>query len=121
MRRPAAYYLLLLYCTVLMRCAIPVACDALSHLFNEEAHIATVHAVYGSNHLQKEIAAGAESDNTKNQATIHYEDLISLHLFSDAFYFTAFCYPDSEPPCHFLMIDPEAVFFTKDIPPPKVS
>ncbi len=57
MKYAVAYYLFLLYCTVLLRCAIPVACDALSHVFNEEEHIATIHAMYGYNHLQKEIAA----------------------------------------------------------------
>ena len=56
MKSPAAYYLFLLYCTLMVRCAMPVACDAFSHLFNEEAHIATVHAVYGSHHLQAEVA-----------------------------------------------------------------
>ena len=73
MKHPGAYYLLLLYCTLMVKCAVPVTCDALSHLFNEEAHIATVHAIYGSHHLQTEVA-GAVSDMQGGKHTIAGQD-----------------------------------------------
>ena len=84
MKYATAYYLFLLYCTVLLRCAIPVACDVLSHIFNEEEHLATIHALYGNNHLQKEVAT-SENDNTKNQNSIKYEDQMPVHLSVEKF------------------------------------
>ena len=85
MKHPAAYYLFLLYCTLMVRCAMPVACDALSHLFNEEAHIATVHAVYGSHHLQTEVAGAVSDDHTsKHTNTQTYEPTV-VHTYTSGY------------------------------------
>ncbi len=83
MRYPAAYYLLLLYSTVLMRCVLPVTCDALSHVFNEEKHLATIHAVYGSHHLQSEMAGTvAQSDTGKHTASLQENEPTVVHTFT---------------------------------------
>ncbi len=120
MRHPSAYYLLLLYCTVLMRCAIPVACDELSHIFNEEDHIATIHAVYGNNHVEKEIAAD-EKDNTKSQSTVKYEDQIPVHLSGETYMLTT---STIQPILHsscFAVVQLQSIFLPKHIPPPRFS
>ena len=83
MRSPAAYYLLLLYCTVLIRCALPAACDALSHIFNEEQHIATVHAVYGSHHLESQTAGTVDDNHSgKHTASLQQNEPNVVHLFT---------------------------------------
>ena len=120
MRHPAAYYLLLLYCTVMVRCAMPVAFDALSHVFNEENHIATVHALYGNDHVEKEVASD-ENNSNKNQTGIKYEDQISVHLFAEAFTVM----PDTEnnrqlfPNDRILKL--ANIYLTLPFPPPKFS
>ena len=86
MRFPAAYYLLLIYCTVLMRCALPVACDALSHLFNEEEHLATVHAVYGSHHLAAEVAGTvADNHSCKHAVLLQQDEPNVVHTFTQGY------------------------------------
>lgn len=79
MRFSVAYYLLLLYCTMMVRCAIPAMCDELSHLFNEEKHIATIHAVYGSHHLQKEEAAVSQNNSSKHTSNFQQDEPNPVH------------------------------------------
>jgi len=69
MKFPIAYYLLLLYLTVMLRPLLPVMGDAWGHTFNETIHIATVHAKYGANHVQSVLAdnAAQHANNDKNQ------------------------------------------------------
>ena len=52
MRYLAAYFLMLFYMVIMLKPLIPVICDAWSHIFAEAEHIATIHAKYGSNHLE---------------------------------------------------------------------
>ncbi len=74
---------MLLYVTVMFKPLIPVISDALSHTFSETIHIETVHAILGSNHLEKELAAsGADNANSKNQNTITSEEQVLVHLAS---------------------------------------
>ncbi len=54
--------------------------DKLSHQFNFMEHIATIHALYGDNHIQKEIAATSDKDNSKSSGTQKTEDQIPFHL-----------------------------------------
>ncbi len=68
MKFAAAYYLFLIYTTVILKPLIPVAEDAVVHCFAEAYHVATVHAVEGNDHVEKEMAAsGANDDSSKNQ------------------------------------------------------
>lgn len=87
MKSPAAYYLLLLYCTLMVRCAAPVALDALSHLFNEEAHIATVHAVYGSHHLQTEVAGAVSDTGSGKHTNAQQDEPTVVHTFTQGYYY----------------------------------
>lgn len=84
MRQNIAYYLLLLYLTVMLKPLMPVVGDLASHFFARAYHEATVHAKYGAHHTDKEIAnAGAENDAAKHQNNTKAEDPVPLYLFCD--------------------------------------
>ena len=84
MKFALAYYLLLLYATVILKPLIPVAEDSLEHCFAEAYHIATVHAKYGNNHLEKQVAdTNDNNDNSKNNKNVLREDdAASVHVVS---------------------------------------
>ena len=70
----------------MVRCAIPAVCDGLSHLFNEEEHLATVHAVYGSNHLQAEVAGEVtENHSCKHTASLQQNEPNLIHIFTQGY------------------------------------
>lgn len=69
MKADIAYYLLLLYLTVILKPLIPLVSDLLSHGFNEIEHMATVHAKYGSHHLEKELQDNSTKNNQDKNAT----------------------------------------------------
>ena len=71
---------MVLYVTVIFKPLIPIITDAFEHTFAEAIHIATVHAIYGENHLQKELSNTADSDRDKSQNTLKGENLISVHI-----------------------------------------
>ena len=88
MKSTTAYYLLLLYLTVMFRPIIPVIEDAWSHTFNKAEHLSTVHAHQGKNHLDVEVADKAsENDNSKNQKTIKIEDQFTSHICTPIYKF----------------------------------
>ncbi len=120
MKYATAYYLFLLYCTVLLRCAIPVACDALSHVCNEEEHLATVHAVYGNNHLQKEIASN-ETSNNKNATIVKYEEPVQVHLQNNVFTLTDIIKKEGQNPFCFTASSCLPVCLQQVFLPPKLS
>ncbi len=76
MKFATAYYLLLIYATVILKPMIPVAEDVLVHCFAEAYHVATVHATQGSNHVEKDMAADANDDSSKNQKADKAEQTI---------------------------------------------
>ena len=80
MKFPSAYYLLLIYMTVMFKPLIPVLNDAYAHAFAQAIHEATVHARYGNNHLQKDLAAGADSENSKSQKACNFEEQYPVHV-----------------------------------------
>lgn len=87
MKFTLAYYLLLIYATVILNPVIPIVKDGLSHCFAQAYHIATVHAIYGDNHIEKQMA-GANDDSNSNTKNIIKEDgAASIHL-SVLLYFT---------------------------------
>ena len=120
MKYATAYYLFLLYCTVLLRCAIPVVCDALSHICNEEEHMATIHAVYGNNHLQKEIASNETSTN-KNATTVKYEEPVPVHIQANVFTVTDFIKEESQKLYCFTASRYLPVYLQQVFSPPKLS
>lgn len=80
MKFALAYYLLLLYAMVILKPLIPVVEDSIEHCFAEAYHIATVHAKYGSNHLEKEIANTNDSNDNSNNKNILNDDASSVHI-----------------------------------------
>lgn len=55
--------------------------DAYNHAFSESIHLSTIHAKYGSNHLESTLAkAGADNDNNKNQKGLRADQPFLVHL-----------------------------------------
>ena len=71
---------MLVYTTVIIKPVIPIVEDAFAHTFAEVIHIATVHAMYGENHLQKELANTSDNDKSKSQNNLKTEDLVPIHI-----------------------------------------
>jgi hypothetical protein len=76
-----AYYLLILYATVMFKPLIPIITDAWEHEFNEVAHLSLVHEKYGSHHVEKELAGNSQDDDHgKNPNSLKSEDQVPFHL-----------------------------------------
>ena len=122
MKFPIAYYLMLLYLTVMFKPLIPVISDALSHTFEDAIHIATVHSIYGNNHLEVELAAtGSDNDASKNQDTTKTPDPMPVHVSEEASnYDFSLNEADKHYPSLFLY-NLQGIFISKDAPPPKFA
>ncbi len=79
MKFTLAYYLILLYSTVILNPVIPIVSDALSHTFAEAYHIAMVHAKYGANHLQMELT-NTTNENSQNKKNLDEQSQTATHL-----------------------------------------
>ncbi|MEO7529881.1 MAG: hypothetical protein ABIS69_00675 [Sediminibacterium sp.] len=90
MRSPAAYYLMLLYLSVMFKPLIPIISDVWEHEFNEVAHLSLVHEKYGSHHLEKELADNGHNDHAKDSNTLKSEDQVPFHFFTDEYKNTFF-------------------------------
>ncbi|MEP6584561.1 MAG: hypothetical protein ABJA90_09855 [Ginsengibacter sp.] len=122
MRYTIAYYLMLLYVTVMLKPLIPIIADAFSHTFSETIHVETIHAKYGINHLEKELAAsGNDSSNNKNQNAITSEEQVLIHLASEEmrYKFDLDNIITDYPFCKAFTLS--SVFISKTGPPPKFS
>ncbi len=76
-----AYYLLILYLTVIFKPLIPIISDGWQHAFNNIEHIALVHAKYGSHHLEKEMNENNHDvGQGKNSTLLKSEDQVSFHV-----------------------------------------
>ena len=83
MKFALAYYIILIYATVILKPLIPIDEYGIQHCFAEAYHIATVHAKYGNNHLEKELEnANDNTDNISNKNILIDEDSASLHIIS---------------------------------------
>lgn len=72
---------MLLYLTMMVRPVLPAVVDWYQHEFNEIEHLACVHAQYGSQHLQREVAeSAAENGLPKKVSGTAFEDPIPLHI-----------------------------------------
>ena len=122
MRFPIAYYLMLLYLTVMFKPLVPLISDAISHTFEDAIHIATVHAVYGDNHVEIELAdTGSDNDTSKNQNTTKAQDPIPVHVSEKAtVYEFALNEADKNYPS-LLLYNLMGIFIYKDAPPPRVA
>jgi hypothetical protein len=60
---------------------MPVVCDVWSHEFNGLEHIFNVHAKYGTNHVEKELAESSANDNSnKSQKILKSQDTVAFHI-----------------------------------------
>lgn len=120
MRAPVAYYMMILYFTVMFKPLIPIVSDALSHTFAEAIHIATVHAIYGSNHLQKELAdTGSENSNGKHQHTTNGEEQVQLHISANTCVYDFNYLPPAKNYSSNKLYKLFTGFIVKHTPPPK--
>ncbi len=122
MRFTTAYYLMLLYITVMFKPLIPIISDILSHTFSETIHIETIHAVYGSNHLEKELAStSSDNANSKSQKNINTEDQVTVHISANECLYN-FPISKADKSSSFLkLFNLKAGFILKQSPPPKFS
>lgn len=73
---------MLLYITVMVKPLIPIVNDWWQHEFNEVEHMSHAHAVYGSHHLQHEIAdTGSHNDHCNNQNILKSDDQVPFHIW----------------------------------------
>ncbi|MFT4092396.1 MAG: hypothetical protein QM640_02060 [Niabella sp.] len=79
MKFALAYYLLLIYLTVILKPLIPVVTDGFEHFFSEAWHIETVHARYGNDHLEKQLANETKDDDKANTAS-RFQESIPFHI-----------------------------------------
>lgn len=122
MKFAVAYYLLLIYSTVILQPLIPVAEDALFHCFAEAYHIATVHAKYGNDHVEKEIAGTNDNNaNNNNKNTLKDDNSVRMHI-AIADQTQCACVITRKT---LFFIQPESfsgkIFLSVIIPPPKFS
>ena len=61
---------------------IPLIKDGFSHAFAKAIHIATVHALYGANHVDKEIE-NAIGNNAKNHHSAKHAESFEVHIPSE--------------------------------------
>lgn len=122
MKFTIAYYLMLLYVIVIFKPLIPYISDAASHFFDDAIHVATVHAIYGDNHVEIELAAtGSDNDASKTQNTTKAQDPIPVHVSEEASdYDFSLNEADKHYPSVFLY-NLQRIFISKDAPPPKFA
>ncbi len=100
---------------------LPLISDALSHDFNEAIHISTVHAIYGDNHVENEMAAASKDEAGKNGAGIKYEAQTPVHLSGEAFSIASIIKTNSITPALFRLLQLATVYLSQPLPPPKFS
>ncbi len=124
MRFIIAYYLMLLYVTFMLKPLIPVISDVLSHSFEEAYHVSTVHAKYGANHLETELAnsASSDNDNSKNQNTTkQQEETTVVHLCTEVDTYDFSLNSINKIYYPFVNNNLTEIFISKHSPPPKFS
>lgn len=120
MKFATAYYLLLIYLTVMLQPLIPIAEDAISHCFAEAYHVATVHAKYGNNHVEIALADDAkDEDNSKNTAAPKAGEQSTVHLFVKELAVQKFENDQPKEKFFYTSDKPCSIYILKNIPPPK--
>lgn len=81
MKSATAYYLLLLYATVMIRPFLPLLADAWFHSFNLAVHLATVHAQFGKDHLDAAFAKKtSDQEMGRHEKNTRTEDPVPAHV-----------------------------------------
>jgi hypothetical protein len=79
-----SFYLILVYSSLILKPVLPIVNDSLSHVFALAKHLATVHAVYGANHVQLEIVeTNKPGEKSKTQNPYRAGDSVPLHIFTE--------------------------------------
>ena len=65
---------------------IPLISDMYAHTFGEAIHLATVHAKYGSNHLDRALAKAG--NNTKEQRNSSPVEVSMVHINASEYLYT---------------------------------
>lgn len=112
---------MLLYITVMFKPLIPIISDAYSHTFNEMAHIATVHAKYGSNHLAAELADTGRDDKSKNQNTTKSLNEVPVHVLVNNCSSVSLLNNININYCYLILHNISKVYIFCQCPPPKFS
>ncbi len=118
MKSTVAYYLMLLYLTVMIHPLLPIVADVWCHAFSEINHLATVHAKYGTHHLEISLSKSADENNGKNNNTGKIENFAAEHFLQS---------PDKIIPKYpvanvfplLIQSDLFFIFLLKHTPPPK--
>ena len=66
--------------TVMLKPLMPMVSDCYAHAFDCMSHIATVHAQYGSNHVQKELEDMTKGDSGKSGNTTKNMTEVPVHV-----------------------------------------
>ena len=74
---------MLLYVTVVVHPLVPIICDAWCHSFSEINHLATVHAKYGTHHLEISLSKTGDKNEDKNLSKTSYSDSEHILIKSD--------------------------------------
>ena len=122
MKFTTAYYLMLLYSSVMLSPVIPLIKDVVSHSFAEAYHMSVIHARFGAHHAEDEMAnSGAENDAGKNQTTTKSEQQVPVHLVPLAYTIniTSTLIKVTNP--NFKTYNLPSVFISRFIPPPRFS
>ena len=93
-----------------------------SHEFNGLEHISSVHAKYGNDHLQKELAdSSSDKEGTKKQNSLKSAEDVSFHLPQSA---NCSLFQVANADVEFLVANSAKlpfVFILNQFPPPKFS
>jgi hypothetical protein len=113
---------MLLYLTVMVKPLIPIVSDWWQHEFNEMEHISHIHGVYGSHHLQHEIAdTSSDNEHCDDKNTLKSEDQVAFHVLANK-YKTDYNSTLSGNQFHLLkFLNLPSVFISKKGPPPKFT
>ncbi len=111
---------MLLYITVMIKPLIPIIGNLWSHEFNEIEHISSIHAKYGSHHLQRELAeSSADNEKGKDQNSLKYENQYPVHLIAAEYHCTSTVYKIDIKYLAFLLNKLTSEFIFNQTPPPK--
>ena len=121
MKFATAYYLLLIYSTFMLQALIPVGIDCWSHIFAEAKHIMTVHAKYGSNHLEQELAnENSDNSTSRDQNSVRLEETSTAHIAAVEYNYQYFVPKLTTNFSVLTSLKVPVVFIAKHIPPPKI-
>ena len=101
---------------------IPVMMNAYDHAFHESIHLATIHEIYGSHHLDKALAtAGRDNENSNSRKSLNAEDLVPVHVGSAQVSCVLSTFQTVKQVHRFISADLSVIYLSRRFPPPKFS